>query len=534
MEKRMRLLRLFFLLCCPVLILWLGFLMLGGVKERAAASVGARTRSTPLYSLKGTVYDVHLRPITNASECYYLLIDPRSFPRSKVGELAEVCNLSVQELSLRLERESPFVLETDTKPAASVGLYSFKGIRRYGDVADHLVGYVNGESEGVSGLEKSYNSVLSYFGQSGTLHYTADGRSNPLLGLGITVEEEKRGMSNGVITTLELDIQRDLEAAMDQYVHKGAAVVLDIHSGEIRAMVSRPDFDTGRVADYLDSAEGELINRSLGAQTVGSVFKIVVAAAAIENKLDVYQCDCNGSITVGDRSFTCPLEGGHGAMGLETAFAQSCNTYFIALGQMLGTDKVMEMATRLGFGERLEIADGLSAAGGRLPDVTGNSAKQLANFSIGQGDLTASPLQIARMAALCGNGGYLLRPTCFQGYYIDEQIKNEQWVEYSTRVLSQETAERLRALCITAVEQGTGQGAAPTRGGAGGKTSSAQTGVFDEKGKELLNTYFAGFYPADKPEYAIAVFAEDGVSGGKTCAPVFRAVCQGILERKKD
>ena len=74
----------------------------------------------------------------------------------------------------------------------------------------------------------------------------------------------------------------------------------------------------------------------------------------------------------------------------------------------------------------------------------------------------------------------------------------------------------------------------PENGTAGGKTSSAQTGIFDQEGKEVLNTYFAGFFPADSPKYSIAVFAEDGISGGKTCAPVFKKVCEDILALKKD
>ena len=532
--KRAKVIRWCFMIGCLGLIGYLGYLMFFGVGGKTVRTAGARTRTTDLYALKGTIYDYRLRPITNATACYYLLVDPRNFPRDQTTKLCDICDISTEELNGKLGRESAFVLTSSLKPEPMAGLYCFEGNRRYGDIADHLVGYINGDLEGVSGLEKSYNSVLSYFKETKNLRFAVDGKSNPLIGLGITVEGEDRGMRNGVITTLDLDIQTDLERAMDQYVPKGAAVVLDIHSGEIRALVSRPDFDAGRVAEYLSSPDGELINRALSAQTVGSVFKIAVAAAAIENKLDVYECTCTGSITVGDRSFTCPVADGHGEMNLQTAFSESCNTYFIALGQMLGTDKVMEITRRLGFGESMEIAQNLYASAGVLPDVTGNPVKQLANFSIGQGDFTASPLQIARLVALCGNGGYLVEPTCFQGFYVDETVKSEQWVEYSTRVIAEETAEKLRNLCIGAVNDGTGTAAAPKEGGAGDKTSSAQTGRFDADGREILNTYFAGFYPAEQPDYAIAVFALDGISGGKTCAPVFREVSNGIAARKND
>lgn len=512
----------------------LGYLMLWGMGEKTVKTAGTRSKNTELYSVKGTIYDFAMNPITNAQRCYYLLIDPRSFARENISYIASLCNETTEDFQEKLEHESTFVLCADKRPDQTAGVYVFEGVHRYSDVANHLVGYVNGDMEGVSGLEKSYNSVLSYFGGTKTLRFAVDGKSNPLVGLGLTVEGEDQGSKNGVITTLDLDIQKSLQQAMDEYVEKGAAVVLDIHSGEIRAMVSRPDFDTDHIAQYLTSGQGELVNRALRAQTVGSVFKIVVAAAALEQKLDGYECDCTGSITIGDRAFTCPVEGGHGKQNLESAFAESCNVYFIALGQMLGTDTIMEITKRMGFGESLEIASGLYVSGGTLPDVTGNSSKQLANLSIGQGDLSASPVQIARLAALCGNGGFLVSPECFQGFYVDDNVQSEQWVEYGQRVISQEVADRLQKLCVTTVETGTGRGALPENGTAGGKTSSAQTGIFDQEGKEVLNTYFAGFFPADSPKYSIAVFAEDGISGGKTCAPVFKKVCEDILALKKD
>lgn len=534
MVKRAKFIKWLFMVWVLVQICYLGFLMFGGLNERTEQTAGSRSKTTELYSLKGTIYDYALRPITNAQQCYYLLIDPRSFAAGKADYIADLCDCDAEELRTKLQKESTFILCSKEKPDQTEGVYVFEGVQRYSDVADHLVGYINSDLDGVAGLEKSYNSVLSYFGGTKSLRFVIDGRSNPLVGLGLRVEGEDQGYENGVITTLDLDIQQALETAMDAHIEKGAAVVLDIHSGEIRALVSRPDFDTANIATYLTSEEGELVNRALRAQTVGSVFKITVAAAAIEKGLDDFTCTCSGNIAVGDRAFTCPVEGGHGEQDLDSAFAQSCNVYFISLGQMLGTDTVMEMAERLGFGETMEIAQNMYASGGILPDVTGNSAKQLANLSIGQGDLTASPLQIARLIALCGNGGYLLSPTCFQGFYVDESIRSEQWLEYSSRVIEEDVAERLRQLCVGTVENGTGAGAAPDGSTAGGKTSSAQTGVYDANGKEVLNTYFAGFFPAQEPQYAIAVFAEDGASGGKTCAPVFKEVCEDILARKKD
>ncbi len=534
MRKRVRCIKWVMIVLFLALCAYIGTLMLG-TEKMAVSSVGSRSRTMELYTLKGTIYDRNLQPITNGQQRYYLLIDPRSFPSGQVDYVARLCGEDADVLRGKLQRESAFILVSSQKPNAMAGVYVFEGVKRYGGVADHLVGYINSELQGVAGIEKSYSNTLSYFGGEKRLVFSADGRSNPLVGLGLTVEGDDGNYRDGVVTTLDLGAQKLLENAMDQHIEKGAAVVLDIHSGEIRALVSRPDFDADHIEQYLQSENGELVNRALRAQTVGSVFKVVVAAAALEKGLGDYVCSCNGSVRVDGREFTCPVEDGHGEQTLQQAFASSCNVYFISLGQMLGTETVMEMAKRLGFGASMEIAENLYASGGMLPDVTGNGAKQLANISIGQGDLMASPLQIARLLAVCGNGGYLLSPTCFQGFYIRQKFQSEQWLEYSTRVIDEKVAEGLRQLCVATVNEGTGKAACPTGSSAGGKTSSAQTGVFDEKkGVEVLNTYFAGFFPAEDPQYAIAVFAENGKSGGATCAPVFKALCEGMLAAEKE
>lgn len=514
-----------------VLLCLLGYILLialGYQRNETVSVVGNRSKTVSLYSLKGTIYDKDLQPLTNGEKCHYLLVDPRGFSLDDLPRLTELTGENAEQLKLKIEKETIFVLQSKAGVKDMAGVYSFEGVRRYQNVATHLIGYVNQDLVGVTGIEKSYNDQLSYFGGTKKISFLTDARRNPMTGLGITLQGDERNYKDGVITTLNLPLQEVLESSMAKHIQKGAAVILDIKSGEIRAMASAPDYDAEKVDEYVNGTEGELINRALSEQTVGSVFKIVVAAAAIESGIDDFTMTCNGSIKVDDRSFSCPKDGGHGNLDIEKAFADSCNVYFIALGQMLGTDKVMGMARRLGFGESMEIADGLQASAGTMPDVTGSPAKQLANISIGQGDLMASPLQIARLLAICGNGGYLLSPTCFQGYYVEGKIESEKWVDYATRVIDETVADELRKLCLSTVERGTGYAAKPESGGAGGKTSSAQTGVFRADGTEVLNTYFAGFYPAEEPEFAIAVFAEGGASGGATCAPVFKEVCDFI------
>ncbi len=533
MKKRMYGVIIFGTVCLAALIVYLAYLCVGGGQKQTAALIGSRQKSISLYTLKGTVYDKNLLPLTNGKTGYYLLIDPRAFAVENTQYLAGLCGENAENLSEKLTKESAFVVRSDEKPKTMRGVYVFEGVSRYQNLAAHLIGYVDGDMQGVTGLEKGYNEMLSYFGGSKEVSFVTDGRRNLMAGLGLSVAGQEGNYKDGLITTLDAEIQAALEVSLEKYVQKGAAVILDIQSGEVVASCSVPVFDAEHVEQYLQASEGELINRVLGEQTVGSVFKIVVSAAALEQGLGEFTMDCGGSITVAGRAFACPKAGGHGKMNLEKAFSLSCNGYFIALGQMLGTEKIMDMATRLGFGESIRLAEGVVCSGGVLPDTTGKAVQQLANLSIGQGELMASPVQIARLIAVCGNGGFLVHPTCFQGYLVDGNIKSEQWIGYSERVLEAEVAEKLREMCVSVVNEGTARKAKPDHLGAGGKTSSAQTGVFHDDGSEVLNTYFAGFYPAQQPRFAIAVFAQDGDSGGSTCAPVFKEICDFIYQNQK-
>ncbi|MBQ7034122.1 MAG: hypothetical protein IJN34_00110 [Clostridia bacterium] len=347
-----------------------------------------------------------------------------------------------------------------------------------------------------------------------------------LSGLGIRKEGEQRS-KNGLVLTLDKSICRALEESMEQHVEIGAAIVMDCNTGDLKAVCSRPGYEEDRIAEYLESSGGELVNRAFGAYSVGSVFKIILAACALEAEMGDFTYSCNGGILIGDRTFACHNHLGHGALQLEDAFAQSCNAYFIALGQLLGYDRIAEMAERFGYGDSIEVLGSIKGAGGIFPVKSSNMS--LANLSIGQGELTASPLRVALMTAVVANGGILPQTKLYKGMYLNEKMKINNEEAEENRILSSDDAEALKEFCIQTVESGTGKGAKPLVGGAGGKTASAQTGIM-ENGAEKLNVYFTGFYPADHPQYVITVFGEGGKSGGETCGPVFREMCDFIAE----
>ncbi len=504
--------------------LWLS---MGENANQAKEVMGNRETTVTLYNTKGLIYDRNLIPLAGDQPCYYLVVNPRDFRREYIEQLVEWSGADHGEIKEKLKKETPFVLKCQKQVEALPGVYIFEGSARYSSLSQHLLGYLDRAGEmGLSGVEKEYNDYLNLFSSSVQVSYNADAVRGVMAGLGLR-NIESNDTRNGLVLTLDADLCRALEGAMSGNIEKGAAIVMDCHTGEILATTSRPAYNEERITDYLDSNEGELINRAFAAQTVGSVFKIIVAACALEAGMEAFRYSCNGGIVIGDLTFACHNHSNYGEIGLQEAFGVSCNSYFIALGQLLGYDRLEEMAMRFGYGEAIKVLGSMTASSGAFPEKSSNMA--LANLCIGQGDLLASPLQIARMTAVVANGGKLPSVTVYKGLYLGNELKGTEENDESREVLSVEVAEKLKEYCVYTVENGTGAQAKPLKGLAGGKTSSAQTGII-ENGEERLNVYFTGFYPAEEPQYVITVFAEDGKSGGKTCGPVFREICDFMAE----
>ena len=527
MERRSKIFYIALIMAFTGLVFRTFWLSMGENSAQAKTVMSKREARVVLYRTKGLIYDEELTPIAGNQPCYYWLVNPRDFQAENLDLLVGCTGADRDALKEKLKKETPFVLQSKSEAIALPGVYVFDGLDRYSGIAKHLLGYLDGAGEvGLAGVEKEYNDYLNLFSSSVYATYSANAVRGVMAGLGVQ-SSATEASENGLVLTLNAELCRALEESMSRHITAGAAIVMDRKTGAIKATTSRPDYDEKNISAYLESTGGELINRAFSAQTVGSVFKIIVAACALEAGLEEFTYTCNGGIVIGDLTFACHNHAGHGAVGLQEAFAQSCNSYFIAAGQLLGYDRIAEMSKRFGYGTSVPILESMTASAGNFPEKSSNMA--LANLSIGQGDLLASPLQVARMTAVIANGGVLPTVTLYKGLYLNGKLKTEEEPKEGTQILSTEIAEKLRQYCIYTVEEGTGQAAKPTEGSAGGKTASAQTGVM-ENGEEKLNVYFTGFYPAEDPQYVITIFAEDGDSGGKTCGPVFREICDFIGE----
>lgn len=409
-----------------------------------------------------------------------------------------------------------------------------KVTRRYSEnqLAQHIIGYLDGESKGVSGLEYCYNDYL-YTGKSLSARFCANVYGQIISGEQIEILNGNLNMGS-VRLTLDSEIQLATENALDlSDVEQGGAVVIDLESGAIRAMASRPRYDANNVADYLNNSDSPLINRALQSYAVGSIFKVAVAAAAIENGITDFDYNCTGSCKVGDVTYHCNKQTVHGKLNMQKALECSCNTYFIELAQKIGGEKLMDTVSKLGFGQEIRLTDTLVSKQGTVPTAEElKSAGSLANFSFGQGNFTASMLQLGEMMSAVAGGGKYIEP-----YLINEVTDADgntvfgHVAGYPVVALSKNTSSRLTSMLISVVENGNAVKAKLKNGvKAAGKTATAQTGAFDKNGNEICNTWFGGFFPADNPRYAVVVLKQGGNSGATDCAPVFKLIADKILD----
>lgn len=529
--KRSGITYLILILIFVMLLFRIYYVSFGDINDKTKAVAGSRSATLELYSSKGVIYDRNLCALAGNQFAYYLVINPRGFDRENIEYVSELTGSDKDFINSKLQKETVFVLRSYFEPKPMDGVYVYEGTTRYSEqpTASHILGYLDSEGKrGLSGVEKAFDDELSAFSSNTYIRYATNALRGVIAGLGIEAQSDNEDTTNGIILTIDRKLSIALEESMSRYMEKGAAVIMDCNSGDLLAMSSLPTFDAENITEYLESDNGELINNAMSNQTVGSVFKMIIAACAIENGLADFEFECNGGISVSDRVFTCQNQKHHGKLDMKEAFAQSCNAYFIALGQLLGYDKIIETAQLFGADSSIKILKDMSSSSGILPQESGMLA--VANLSIGQGSLMMSPLEIARITAVMCNGGYLVNPTLYYGTYIDGVIDNQSGYSYKSKIIDSETAALLKEMCMYCVSDGTGKSAAPAVGIAGGKTASAQTGKIGDDGKEILNTYFTGFYPADDPQYVITVFAANGESGSKTCSPVFKEMCDFIAQ----
>jgi len=430
--------------------------------------------------------------------------------------------------------------------------------RRYypeAGIAPHIVGYTGRvdrlptgpinfneplweESEGRAGFEKLFDRELT--GEDGQKRLLFDEHGNKLL-----EEQTKRPRAGGtLVTTINHDWQVLAEKVLREGCQRGAFVVIDVATGEVLVMASRPSFDPNAFIPFISGEDYEKLNEDAARPLFGrafqavyppaSAYKPVVALAALDKEIITERTliDCPASITLGRTVMRNHSPRPAGPIDVRRAIATSNNVWFYKVGIQTGANDFLNLSRRLGMGERT----GLPLVGeptGLVPTnewMRQNHGRRFmdgdaANMSIGQGVLLASPLQVAQFMAGIGNGGVLPK------LHLIRQVQDGRG-----RVIRAAEPERRHWLGVSpaainivregmrdAITYGTGRGGAVSYTTLAGKTGTAQWGP------PRLNqrlAWFAGFLPHDNPRYAFAVIYEgrpgQRVSGGGMAAPMVR------------
>lgn len=432
-----------------------------------------------------------------------------------------------------------------------------------GSLASHLIGYMKevspedlanregyrpGDLIGRAGVERTYENTLR--GEHGWRKEVRDHKNNAQPRAitekyyqGQTEKEPSPG--NDVVLTLDAELERATEKAFHGY-RSGAAVVMDVRTGRVLAMYSKPGYDLNEIADGLsvkekkaldDNPDKPWINKAMEAYPPGSTFKVITALAALEfGTKPSAQVSCNGKFEVANHPFRCHSV--HGYVNLQRALAESCDVYFYTRAVEMGLDPIARYGQMFGLGESTGIGVGTDRAG-LMPNEDWYATKGrtysiglAVNASIGQGDITTTPLQLAVLYAALANGGTVFTPQLLERVEapdgtvlsrLSPKVKHTN--EFAPGAL-----QMVQDGLIAVTKNGTleEQAADYSIYRVAAKTGTAQVRRIGRgKNGGVVGGYFArhhawttAYAPYDNPQVAVVVLVEHGGSGGKAAGPI--------------
>jgi penicillin-binding protein 2 len=554
------------------------------------------TKTFELPPTRGVIRDVKGRVIASNRPSYDVFATPRLLNPEDLDRIASLMGLDEKdaetlrrritelpaarrshqiELFSDIERDQLAALETHSAELPGLDIITVP-LRDYpyATLGAHLIGYLNevnqedierslepdayrpGDRIGRSGLEKRYESLLR--GSRGFRRVVVDARGNALQGArpdSLEVQMlQKPVPGNDLQLTLDMRLMEALDQAFRPYP-SGAAVVVDIHTGAIRALYSKPVYDPNEMSSGLSTARYRqltndpfrpLIDKSIyETYFPGSTFKVVTALAALQDDVvdPAQRVECLGFLKIGRQKFRCNKR--HEWVDLYDAIVRSCNVYFWELAEEVGIERINRIASALGFAERTGIGVNSEASGflaTREWYEKHYGAFRIGytlNTAIGQGNTRVTVLQLAMAYAAIANGGTLYVPQVLQNVRAPDGSLSETFQPRVTRqvAIAPEHLDLIRRALVDVVEKEGGTAyRARNEGGVriAGKTGTAQ--VVSRRGRaeetssawylDRSHGWFAGFAPADDPQVAFAVLVEHGGSGGASAAPIATSVMQ--------
>jgi len=530
--------------------------------------------SVPMVTYRGRVHNMP-RDLKEAD--VVKIVSEEVIPSLEQLGVAEDFNSSALQIHYRNNREVPYSYRQDLDfeqmavfSEKNLGLpgvnVTVKPVRWYvyGSMAAHILGYVGmptdldkladirdfnfyaPDMEGKAQVELYLNDQLK--GEPGvrTLQRNVKG----IIEGEVARREPVQG--NNVFLTLDARIQYIAEQAL-RAVGRGAAVVIDPNTGDILAMASVPSYDPNvfipsiAAKDWAVLTKDEtnpLLNRAISAYAPGSTYKIPIGLAGLRAGVGNRTFHCSGGVTYGSKYMKCWIAdkgGSHGTLGLSEAIKVSCNAFFYQFGNAAGIDQIVATGNMLGLGQKSGVplsgeAPGVLPGPEWLAQINPRarwSSGLTANTAIGQGDVLATPLQMAALAGAVANGGTVYYPRLIDrvvaqdGTVISQEPARVRANLVDDVGLTKDQIETVRRGMWKVVNEGGGTaGRARIKGWeVAGKTGTAQ---FSRSGVKDNHTWFVSFAPYNDPKYVVVVFVQGAKSGGGVSAPIAAKILEDI------
>lgn len=461
-------------------------------------------------------------------------------------ELSAILDMSYSDVLKKLRKNRSFVwIDRNISEEAAQKIKAMKNVninilhenRRFyphGSLASHILGFCDIDNKGLEGIEVTYDKYLS--GRKGYRVTQRDARGRRL----IAKEEEYVPPVHGYNIKLTIDqylqhiVEKELDAAYTKWNAKsGVALVMDCHSGKILAIANRPTFDLNK---YYEANVSSRRNRAItDCYEPGSVFKIVTAAAALEEGL--YDLDDTIFCENGEYRFRPGriLHDTHeyGELDFTSVVTKSSNIGTVKMAEKLGENRLYHYIRKFGFGE-LSGVDLPGEISGLFRPTEQWSKISISSIPMGQ-EVAVTPLQLVAAISAIANGGNLITPFVVQGVYDAKGVPIEEHFPMVRHALmSEDVAEKMRVILQKTVDEGTGRRAAIEGIPVAGKTGTAQKSRKDGRGYapgEYMSS-FLGFVPADDPMLSIIVMLDTprpSYYGGTVSAPAFKRIAEQAL-----
>ncbi|HCC35415.1 MAG TPA: stage V sporulation protein D [Ruminococcaceae bacterium] len=535
-------------------------------------------RDTSLTAMRGDILDTNLNILATSASVWTVFVTPNSVKENQkaliADGLSEILGIDREKIMEQVEKKTGYeIIQRKTEQSVADELRKYirdndlqsvvgldESSKRYypnDNLASTVLGFVGYDNQGLAGIEAYYEELLG--GVPGRKVTAKNARGSDMPSSYEKIIDAQKGTT--LVLTIDEHMQYFAEKHLEQAIidnevtSKGAVIVMDVNTGGILAMATKPDFNPNEPFIIYDTKQRAAVDALTGKEREealyeaqqsqwrnkavsdlyepGSVYKIITAAMALdENKVSLSDnFHCSGNITIAGTVYHCHKTIGHGPQTFQESFMNSCNPAFIQIGQNVGIDTFQKYFGAFGLTQKTGIdlpgeTDPLSHAKGAMGII------ELASSSFGQ-TFKVSPIQLITAASAAVNGGYLVQPHVLkQTMDSDGNVLETVPTMRKQQVISQETSLIMREMMENVVSLGGGKNAYIPGYRIGGKTGTSQK--MDQNNEKARIASFLGMAPADDPQIAVLLMLDEphgtNIYGGTIAAPVAGKIMNDILD----